>query len=143
MFSRRDHTLFLRFARFAAIVFALLQMASPAFHVCSPFGAASTRGVLMTCHGAVSTEGASAQEVQAMRVAFRLFSIDKTPAATGDAGMMCLTQLLNTMGSVMPPLPQLRLDFASRVLGAAATPHFISLAALPQPPARGPPLFSV
>ena len=125
------------------MVFALLQMAAPAFHVCSPFGAASTRGVLMTCHGAVSTEGASDQEVQAMRVAYRLFSFDKLPSATGDAGMTCLTQLLVSMSGGVLPAPQLQLVTSSRVLATPQFPLPVSRGALPQPPARGPPIFSV
>lgn len=144
MFPRRNEKSVSHFARFAAIVFALLQLAAPSFHVCGLGGApASTRGVLMSCHGPISTQNASDAEVQAIRVAFRLHAFDKLPSATRDLNAVCLAQLLNTMGSEAATSPALQLAFASRVLARETAPSFTSLIALPQLSARAPPLFSV
>lgn len=144
MFSRRDQKQISHFARFAAFVFALLQIVAPTFHVCAlGGGSASTRGVLMSCHGAIATQNASDAEVQAMRVAYRLYSFDKLPQAAPDPSAFCLAQLLNTMGSEAAPAPLLQLSFAWRVLATAQLPHLASRGTLSQPPARGPPLFSV
>jgi hypothetical protein len=144
MFPPRDKKSVSHFARFCALIFALLQLAAPTWHVCALGGnAASTRGALMSCHGAIVTENASDAEVRAMRVAYRLYSVEAPPKVVLDTNAICLAQLLNTMGSEAATSPLLQLSFTSRVLARENTPHFVSKIALPQPPARGPPTFSV
>jgi hypothetical protein len=125
--------------RVALVLFALVQVIAPTWHVCEMSGRCADcppgqTATVLSCHPPAS------QTAQAKRKC----CIKKKHAAISQRPLpfdgTCLAKMLWAMpGSLVSPF-DLQLLFSPLPVTAVSQPKYFQPVALPQPPARGPPL---